>query len=74
MDESVRVKLSAIVSQKAIAQGLGVTPQAVNQWFTKSAIPPRFVLKLCEFVGWVVTPHELRPDLYPSKLDGMPRA
>ncbi|MCP5756745.1 helix-turn-helix domain-containing protein, partial [Klebsiella pneumoniae] len=41
--------------------------------FTKSAIPPRFVLKLCEFVGWVVTPHELRPDLYPSKLDGITR-
>ncbi|EMM3426402.1 transcriptional regulator [Klebsiella aerogenes] len=73
MNENVRMKLSAIVSQKAIAQGLGVTPQAVNQWFAKSAIPPRFVLKLCEFVGWGVTPHELRPDLYPSKLDGMPR-
>ncbi|HIC0772501.1 TPA: helix-turn-helix domain-containing protein [Klebsiella pneumoniae] len=52
---------------------MGVTPQAVNQWFAKSVIPARFVLKLCEFVGWAITPHQVRPDLYPSELDGMPR-
>jgi len=73
MNEDIRMKLCAITSQRAIAQGLGVTPQAVNQWFAKSVIPARFVLKLCEFVGWAITPHEVRPDLYPSKLDGMPR-
>lgn len=73
MNEDVREKLDAITSQRAIAQGLGVTPQAVNQWFAKSVIPARFVLKLCEFVGWAITPHEVRPDLYPSELDGMPR-
>ncbi|HBR4221385.1 transcriptional regulator [Enterococcus faecalis] len=67
------MKLCAITSQRAIAQGLGVTPQAVNQWFAKSVIPARFVLKLCEFVGWAITPHQVRPDLYPSELDGMPR-
>ena len=73
MKEDIRLKLCAITSQRAIAKGLGVTPQAVNQWFAKSVIPARFVLKLCEFVGWSITPHEVRPDLYPSKLDGMPR-
>ena len=73
MNEDIRVKLCAITSQRAIAQGLGVTPQAVNQWFAKSVIPARFVLKLCEFVGWAITPHEVRPDLDPSELDGMPR-
>ncbi|HBT4572583.1 transcriptional regulator [Klebsiella pneumoniae] len=73
MNEEIRVKLCAITSQRAIAQGLGVTPQAVNQWFAKSVIPARFVLKLCEFVGWAITPHQVRPDLYPSELDGMPR-
>ncbi|HAT2830966.1 TPA: helix-turn-helix domain-containing protein [Klebsiella oxytoca] len=73
MKENIRAKLCAITSQRAIAQGLGVTPQAVNQWFAKSVIPARFVLKLCEFVGWAITPHEIRPDLYPSELDGIPR-
>jgi DNA-binding transcriptional regulator YdaS (Cro superfamily) len=59
---------------KSDCSRLGSNSQAVNQWFAKSVIPARFVLKLCEFVGWAITPHQVRPDLYPSELDGMPRA
>ncbi|WP_061382635.1 transcriptional regulator [Citrobacter werkmanii] len=72
MNKDLRVKLGEITSQRSIAQGLGVTPQAVNQWFAKSVIPARFVLKLSELVGWAITPHEVRPDLYPNKNDGLP--
>ncbi|HHZ9912221.1 TPA: YdaS family helix-turn-helix protein, partial [Escherichia coli] len=36
-------KLRALIAQNAIARNLGVTPQAVNQWFSKSTIPARFV-------------------------------
>lgn len=65
-------RLQKLVTQRAIAKGLGITPQAVNQWFSKSSIPPTFVLRVCELVGWRVTPHELRPDLYPNPNDGLP--
>ncbi|HFO3677229.1 TPA: transcriptional regulator, partial [Escherichia coli] len=51
---------------------LGVTPQAVNQWFSKRTIPARFVLRVCEVVEWKVTPHGLRPDLYPHPEDAIP--
>ena len=72
MNETVRSRLGELLSQRAISKGLGITPQAVNQWFSKSVIPPRFVLQLCELTGWKVIPHEVRPDLYPSTDDGLP--
>ncbi|TGC25308.1 YdaS family helix-turn-helix protein [Escherichia sp. E1130] len=72
MNEIVRSRLGELLSQRAISKGLGITPQAVNQWFSKSVIPPRFVLQLCELTGWKVIPHEIRPDLYPSTDDGLP--
>lgn len=72
MNEIVRSRLERLLSQRAISKGLGITPQAVNQWFSKSVIPPRFVLQLCELTDWKVIPHEVRPDLYPSVDDGLP--
>lgn len=74
MNEIVRSRLGGLLSQRAISKELGITPQAVNQWFSKSVIPPRFVLQLCELTGWKVIPHEVRPDLYPSAVDGLPEA
>ncbi|MCW3186428.1 Cro/Cl family transcriptional regulator, partial [Escherichia coli] len=35
-------------------------------------VPSRFVLRVCELVEWKVTPHGLRPDLYPYPEDGIP--
>ncbi|EGT5204829.1 TPA: helix-turn-helix domain-containing protein [Cronobacter sakazakii] len=72
MTEDIRLRLLALSSQRAIAQEVGVSPQAVNQWLRKSTIPARFVLPVCAFVGWKITPHEIRPDLYPSSSDGVP--
>ncbi|UMR98592.1 transcriptional regulator [Escherichia coli] len=67
-------ELRALIAQNAIARNLGVTPQAVNQWFSKITIPARFVLRVCEMVEWKVTPHGLRPDLYPHPEDGIPES
>lgn len=35
--------------------------------------PPETVLPIAEFLGWEMTPHQLRPDLYPNPGDAMPR-
>ncbi|WP_313047451.1 transcriptional regulator [Atlantibacter hermannii] len=74
MNEDVRARLNSLTSQRAIAKHLGITPQAVNQWFNKPNIPPRFVLPICELVCWEVVPHEIRPDLYPGFKDGVPES
>ncbi len=40
----------------------------------KTASPPaEYVLPICDAIGWKITPHELRPDLYPHPSDGMPK-
>ncbi|WP_285130188.1 transcriptional regulator [Leclercia adecarboxylata] len=72
MDEKIRSRLRGVVSQRAIAKALGISPQAVNQWFSKSAIPPRYVLPICEMTDWKIVPHEVCPQLYPSPQDGIP--
>lgn len=72
MDEKIRYRLRIAVSQRAIAKALGISPQAVNQWFSKSVIPPRYVLPICEMTGWKIVPHDVRPELYPSPEDGIP--
>jgi len=34
--------------------------------------PPEAVLAIAATVDWQVTPHELRPDIYPNPSDGLP--
>lgn len=41
----------------------------------KTACPPaEYVLPICDTLDWRITPHELRPDLYPHATDGLPKA
>lgn len=55
--------------QAAVAAACGVTSQAVGQW---RRVPPERVLDVARASGWQVTPHHLRPDLYPHAEDGLP--
>lgn len=48
------------------------TSQSVANWITRNRVPSERVIKLCELGGWVVTPHELRPDVYPTPGYGIP--
>lgn len=38
----------------------------------KDVPPADTVIPICETVGWRITPHELRADIYPNPTDGMP--
>lgn len=49
----------------------------VWQWLnvSKEPVPPaEYVITIALAVGWRVTPHELREDIYPNQSDGMPRS
>lgn len=39
---------------------------------TKDGVPAEQVRPVCEVCDWQVTPHQLRPDLYPHPHDGLP--
>lgn len=59
------------ITASELARKLGVTPQGVGQWKT---VPSDRVIEVSRACDWRVTPHELRPDLYPHPDDGLPEA
>ena len=69
MDAIVKV-VKILRTKSAIAFALGITPQAISKW--KGGVPSDQVLKIAQACAWQVTPHELRPDLYPHPEDGLP--
>ena len=48
-----------------------VSPQAVGKW-GENGIPPERVMALARATGFKVTPHRMRPDIYPIPSDGIP--
>lgn len=68
-DKAVR----AIGSASAVARLFKFkSPQSVINWINRNRVPSERLLRLCELGGWVVTPHELRPDLHPTPTSGIP--
>ncbi|WP_218073141.1 transcriptional regulator [Escherichia coli] len=60
------------LSQAGIARLIGLPQQVVSRWANGHQVPASRVLQLCEIMAWEVTPHELRPDIYPNSTDGLP--
>lgn len=48
-----------------IAKAEGVAPISVWEWADKQ-VPAKRVLPIWRITGGMVTPHEMRPDLYPA--------
>lgn len=70
-DKAVRV----IGSVSAVSRLFGFkSSQSVANWIERNRVPSERVLKLCELGGWSVTPHDLRPDIYPDPSHGLPSA
>lgn len=53
----------------ALSLKLGLSRGAASQW---DEIPVEHVIKVCGLCKFKVTPHELRPDIYPHPDDGLP--
>ncbi|MEX1839146.1 helix-turn-helix domain-containing protein [Enterobacter cloacae] len=67
LDNAIRIAGSA----NKLATAIGVSGMAVSQWKSKGSVPSTRVLKIYSVTG--ITPHELRPDLYPNPTDGIPQ-
>jgi DNA-binding transcriptional regulator YdaS (Cro superfamily) len=61
------------VTQRQLAEQLKVTQGLIYQWLSgHRQVSAEKVLAVCEATDWQVTPHELRPDIYPNPTDGLP--
>jgi len=56
--------MSIKINRSLVAKALGISRQAVGQWF-KGEIPAERVLELERLTG--VPRYELRPDIYPPE-------
>jgi DNA-binding transcriptional regulator YdaS (Cro superfamily) len=71
---STRKAITAAGGVTALARALLVAPPSVSQWLSGTrGVPAGRVVQISEATGWRVTPHELRPDLYPHPDDGLPQ-
>jgi hypothetical protein len=58
-------------TKAAAARANGVSGEAFRKW-VRDGVPAERVLDAAEKTGWVVTPHQIRPDIYPNVQDGLP--
>lgn len=72
MKEQTQQKIISLCgSQSELARRLGKNSQTVSAWF-RSQVASTEVINASRALDWKVTPHELRPDIYPNPTDGLP--
>ncbi|MDH0357030.1 YdaS family helix-turn-helix protein [Morganella sp. GD04133] len=69
MRAEIKQKITSTLSQAEIGRKLGCAQQTVFHWLNYR-VPAGRVIPLCELMNWQITPHDLRPDLYPHPTDG----
>ncbi|HCM62077.1 MAG TPA: hypothetical protein DIT05_05960 [Morganella sp. (in: Bacteria)] len=69
MKDETKSKISDSYTQAEIGKKLHVSQQTVFKWLNRR-VPAERVIPLCELMNWQITPHDLRPDLYPHPADG----
>jgi len=61
-------------SQSALGERIGKGQYLISAWVRRYGckVAPAFVIDVARATDWKVTPHRLRPDLYPHPMDGLP--
>ena len=71
MTPELKRQICSQMSQTDIAIALGTKPQTVSLWLS-GQVPANRVIPLCKVLGWSITPHQMRNDIYPNPTDGLP--
>lgn len=59
--------------QVALGKSIGKTQATISSWINRKnrKISPEFVIAIAKATDFKITPHQLRPDIYPHPHDGM---
>lgn len=68
---SIDILISHLGGVSQTAAVVGVAQPVVSHW-RRRGLPADRVLSVSRATGWQVTPHQLRPDIYPNPTDGLP--
>lgn len=64
MNETIKIAIDIVGTQKKLAEACGVSQAAVQKWLHgKSKVAPENVLPLVEATNGAVRAHQIRPDL-----------
>ena len=62
-----------LVGLQRLATAVGVSYQAIRK-YERGTVTAERVRQICAATGWRVTPHMVRPDLYPNPTDALQAA
>jgi DNA-binding transcriptional regulator YdaS (Cro superfamily) len=61
-------------SRADFANALEVSESLVGHWCNGlRPVPPEQAIRVAKITKWQVTPHQLRPDIWPNATDALPR-
>lgn len=71
---SLKKAIESLGGQVATSKKVGISQAAIWKWLNtaKEGVSPEYAIALSQATDWQVTPHQLRPDLYPHIDDGLP--
>lgn len=72
--ETLKRAIKAQGGSGQVSRRMEVKQARLCNWLARGSIPPGRIIPLCNALFWTVTPHQVRPDLYPHPLDGMVEA
>jgi len=61
------------ISRADFAKAAGISESLVGHWASGlRPVPPEQAIRLAKITKWQVTPHQLRPDIWPNATDALP--
>lgn len=73
MNQNLKDKVHSRFSQAELGRRIGLPQQVISRWVNgKQQVPAERIIPLCRLLDWEITPHELRPDLHPTPISGIP--
>lgn len=66
MSEAMHKAVAACGGVTELARRIGAKQPRVSNWLCRGSVPAEMALPICRATAGAVTPHDLRPDLYPD--------